>query len=265
MQAMTYETILFDVEDSVGTITMNRPDAANALSLTMAKELATTAVQCDEDADIRAVVLTGAGRFFSAGGDVASFGAAGDGAAALIKEMTMYLHSAISRLNRMDAPVIGAVNGMAAGAGFSIAASCDFVVAAESAVFLSAYTAAALSPDASSTYFLPRQIGIKRTAELMLTNRRLSAHEALEWGIVNQVVADEDVLETAQSLAGSLAKGPTLAFGAVKHLLHASLSSSLETQMELEARTIADMTRTDDGREGIQAFLEKRVPEFRGS
>ncbi len=265
MPAMTNETVLFDVSDNVATITMNRPDAANALSLTMAKELAEIAIRCDEDAEIRAVVITGAGRFFSAGGDVASFGAAGDGAAVLIKEMTMYLHAAISRLNRMNAPVIGAVNGMAAGAGFSIAASCDLVVVAESAVFLSAYTAAALSPDGSSTYFLPRQIGMKRTAELMLTNRRLSAQEALDWGIVNQVVADGEALETAQTLAKDLAAGPTLAFGAVKHLLHHSMSSSLETQMELEARTIADMTRTADGKEGIQAFLQKRKPEFRGS
>jgi len=107
---------------------------------------------------------------------------------------------------------------------------------------------------------------MKRSAELMLTNRRLSAQEALEWGIINQVVADGEVLETAHALARDLANGPTLAFGAVKNLLHESMSSSLETQMELEARTtIADMTRTDDGREGIQAFLQKRAPEFRGT
>ncbi len=262
---MTHETVLFDVEDNVATITMNRPDSANALNITMAKALAGMALRCDEDPDIRAAVLTGTGRFFSAGGDVASFGAAGDGAAALIKEVTMYFHAAISRFNRMDAPFIGAVNGIAAGAGFSFATACDLVVASESAVFLSAYTAAALSPDGSSSYFLPRQIGMKRSAELMLTNRRLSAQEALEWGIINQVVADGEVLETAQALARDLANGPTLAFGAVKNLLHESMSSSLETQMELEARTIADMTRTDDGREGIQAFLQKRAPEFRGT
>jgi 2-(1,2-epoxy-1,2-dihydrophenyl)acetyl-CoA isomerase len=264
MFTMSVETVLFDVADNVATITMNRPDEANALNVTMAQEFAKLAIRCDEDGDIRAVVLTGAGRFFSAGGDVASFGAAGDDAAALIKEMTMYFHAAISRFNRMDAPFIGAVNGIAAGAGFSFVTACDLVVAAESAVFLSAYTAAALSPDGSSSYFLPRQIGMKRSAELMLTNRRLSAQEALEWGIVNRVVPDGDALEAAQDLARDLAAGPTLAFGAVKHLLHESLTSSLETQMELEARTIADMTRTDDGKEGITAFLNKRKPEFRG-
>lgn len=261
---MTYETVLFDVTHDVATITMNRPDEANALNLTMAKELAELSIRCDEDPNIRAVVWTGAGKFFSVGGDISSFGAAGDGASALIKEMTMYLHAAISRLSRMNAPLIGAVNGMAAGAGFSMSVACDLVVAAKSATFLSAYTAAGLSPDGSSSYFLPRQIGMKRSAELMLTNRRLSAHEALDWGIVNRVVDDEEVLGTAQALAADLATGPTLAYGAVKHLLHESLTSSLETQMELESRTIAEMSRTRDGREGIKAFLDKRPPTFSG-
>ncbi len=261
---MTYETVLFNVADSVGTIVMNRPNEANALNLTMAKELAELAIRCDEDDDIRAVVITGVGRFFSAGGDIASFGAAGDDAPGLIKEMTMYFHSAVSRFNRMNAPVVGAVNGVAAGAGFSFAVSCDLIVAAESATFVSAYTAAGLSPDGSGSYFLPRQIGMKRFAELMLLNRRLSAQEALEWGIVNRVVPEGEALDTAQEIARELAAGPTLAYGAVKHLLHETLSSSLETQMELEARTIADMARSADGKEGIEAFLNKRKPEFRG-
>ena len=261
---MTQETVLFDVADNVATITINRPDDGNAFNLTMAREFAELSIRCDEDPGVRAVVVTGVGRFFSAGGDLASFAAAGDGAAALIKELTMYFHAAISRFNRMDAPFIGAVNGSAAGGGFSLATACDLLVAAESAVFISAYTAAGLSPDGSSTYVLPRQIGFKRAAELMLTNRNLSAREALEWGFVNQVVADGKALEAAQALARDLAVGPTLAFGAVKHLLHESTTSSLETQMELEARTVAAMTRTADGREGIQAFLQKRTPHFRG-
>jgi 2-(1,2-epoxy-1,2-dihydrophenyl)acetyl-CoA isomerase len=261
---MVYETILFDVADSVATITMNRPNEANALNLKMAQELADVAIRCDEDDSIRAVVITGVGRFFSAGGDIASFGVAGDVAPGLIKEMTMYFHSAVSRLNRMNAPVVGAINGVAAGAGFSFAVSCDLIIAAESATFVSAYTAAGLSPDGSSSYFLPRQIGMKRSAELMLLNRRLSAQEALEWGIVTRVVPEGEALEAAQQVARELAAGPTLAYGAVKHLLHETLSSSLETQMELESRMIADMARTDDGKEGITAFLNKRKPEFRG-
>lgn len=261
---MSYETVTFHHEDGVATITMNRPDAANALNLTMARELGELAIRCDEDPSIRAVVLTGSGRFFSAGGDIAGFHEAGDRVGSLVKEMTMHFHAAVSRFNRMDAPVVGAVNGMAAGAGFSLSSSCDILLAAESAVFLSAYTASALTPDGSSTYFIPRLVGLRRAMDLMLTNRRLSAAEALEWGMVSQVVPDDDLMSTATELAARLAIGPTKAFGATKRMLHDSLSSSLETQMELEARTIADITKTADAREGITAFLEKRRPSFTG-
>lgn len=261
---MSYDTIIFEVDGGVATVTMNRPDAANGMNRALMKELAEVSIRCDEDRSIRAVVLTGAGRFFSAGGDVKSFATAGDDAGALVKELTMYLHAAIARFSRMDAPVVAAVNGMAAGAGFSLAAACDLAVAAESAVFVSAYTAVALSPDGSSTFFVPRLVGTRRAAELMLTNRRLTAAEALDWGLINEVVPDGEVLVRAGEVAAALATGPTVAFGTVKRLLQASASSSLETQMELEARAIADMTRTRDGREGVTAFVEKRPPGFAG-
>ncbi len=261
---MSEDIALFDVADGVATITLNRPAAANAMNLAMMRELMHLSIRCDEDAAIRAVVVTGQGRFFSAGGDVAGFGAAGDDAGALIKEMTAYFHAAISRFNRMDPPVIAAVNGMAAGAGWSFAASCDLTIAGESAQFLSAYTAASLSPDGSSTYFVPRLVGLKRAMELMLLNRRLSASEALEWGLVTRVVPDDEVLSTSLDLARELASGPTLAFGAVKRLLHETFSETLESQMEREARAIAAMTHTHDGREGVTAFLEKRPPRFEG-
>ncbi len=262
---MSYETVIFELDAGVATLTMNRPQAANALSLTMAKELADLAIRCDEDPGIRAVVITGAGRFFSAGGDISGFHEAGDQVGSLVKEMTMHFHAAVSRFNRMDAPVVGAVNGMAAGAGFSFASSCDILIAAESAVFLSTYTASALTPDGSSTYFVPRLVGLRRAMDLMLTNRRLSATEAMEWGMVSRVVPDAEVLTVATELAATLAAGPTKSFGATKRMLHESLSSSLETQMELESRTIADITRTADAREGISAFLEKRPPHFEGT
>lgn len=258
---MTFESIRFDLDGGVAVITFDRPDQGNAMDLTVMRDLMHAAIRCDEDPEIRAVVVTGSGRFFSAGGDLASFGAADD-PASLIKEMTVYFHAAISRFSRMDAPIIAAVNGMAAGAGFSLAAACDLAVAAESARFASQYTAASLSPDGSSTYFVPRLVGVRRAMELMITNRRLSSAEALEWGLVNEVVPDERLQERALELAGSLASGATLAFGAVKRLLHESLSGTLETQMEQEARQIAALTHSHDGREGVQAFLEKRPPEF---
>jgi 2-(1,2-epoxy-1,2-dihydrophenyl)acetyl-CoA isomerase len=164
----------------------------------------------------------------------------------------------------MAAPLVVAVNGTAAGAGFSIAISGDLVVMAESAKLTMAYTAAGLSPDGSSTWFLPRLVGMRRAQELMLTNRRLSAAEALEWGLVNQVVPDAELAATAGALAKQLASGATRAFGTVKSLLASTFSESLETQMELEARGIAAMAGGADGREGIEAFVAKRAPKFSG-
>lgn len=262
---MSYEAIIFEVDSGVATVTLNRPDAANGMTLTLLRELAGIAIRCDEEQKIRAVVITGSGRFFSAGGDIRGFGVAGDNVAALLKEMTMYFHAAISRFARMDAPVVTAVNGVAAGAGLSLMAAGDLAIAADSAVFVSAYTSAGLSPDGGSTFFLPRLVGMRRASELMLQNRRLSAAEALEWGLVNEVVGEERVGDRAAELASELATGPTLAFGAVKRLLQASVGSSLETQMELEARAISASAQTEDGREGIASFLEKRSPRFGGT
>ena len=263
---MTYEQIIFDVQDRVARITLNRPNAANSINLELARELMDAAIRCDADPGIRAVLLTGAGdKMFSAGGDLKSFAAYGAEIAFALKEITTYLHSAISHFARMDAPLIVAVNGVAAGAGMSLAVAGDMVLAAESAKFTMAYTAAALSPDGSATYFVPRLIGLRRAQELMLTNRSLSAREAMQWGLVNNVIADSKLLSEAEGLARSLADGPTLALGAVKQLLNESFSGSLETQMELEARTIARMAKTDDSREGISAFVEKRPPRFMGA
>jgi 2-(1,2-epoxy-1,2-dihydrophenyl)acetyl-CoA isomerase len=228
------------------------------------KELMHASIRCDEDPTIRAVVVTGTGRFFSAGGDLASFAEAHDGAGALLKEMTTYFHAAISRFARMDAPLIAAVNGTAAGAGFSFVTACDIAIAAESAMFTSAYTAAALTPDGASTFFLPRLVGMRRATELMLTNRKLTAAEALEWGFITAVVPDTELMATVGELARGLATGPTLAYGAVKRMLQSSAANTLETQMELEARAIADMSRTHDGAEGISAFFAKRKPDFLG-
>ncbi len=261
---MEFEKIRFEVRDDVATVTFNRPDNANAMDLPLMRELMHAAIRCDEDPTIRAVIATGTGRFFSAGGDLAGFGSAGDEAGMLLKEMTTYFHAAVSRFSRMDAPLIAAVNGIAAGAGFSFVAACDLAIAGESATFTSAYTASALTPDGSSTYFVPRLVGMRRAMELMLTNRRLSAAEALEWGLINQVVPDAGLMAAAEDTAAKLAAGGTLAFGAVKRMLHESFSGTLETQMEMEARAIAAMSHTEDGREGIDAFLNKRRPEFRG-
>jgi 2-(1,2-epoxy-1,2-dihydrophenyl)acetyl-CoA isomerase len=261
---MAYDTLKLDLRDGVARITLGRPDAAHAMNLPMARELMRASIDLDEDPSVRAVLVASTGRIFCAGGDLASFRDAGDSLPALLKEITVYLHGAISRFARMRAPVIAAVNGAAAGAGFSLVCATDLALAAESARFSMAYTRAGLTPDGSSTYFLPRLIGTRRTLELMLTNRTLSAGEALEWGLVNRVVPDAELEATATAVAHQLAAGPTGAFGAVKRLVENSTRDSLESQMEHEARAIADAARSADAQEGMQAFFAKRAPVFQG-
>ena len=261
---MNYKTLLFGLADGVATVTLNRPDAANAINLDMGRDLMHAAIRCDEDPEVRAVILRAGGKMFCAGGDVKSFAAAGEGLPLVLKELTVYLHAAVSRFARMRAPMVAAVQGMAAGAGFSIAMAADFVVAARCAKFTMAYTGIGLAPDGSSTWVLPRLIGARRTAELMITNRLLSAEEALDWGLVNSVVEDDRVHTEAEALARKLAAGPTEAYGAVKRLLLESHQDSLESQMEREAREIAQVARTEDARGAIRAFVEKKKPRFSG-
>ena len=259
---MDYQTLLYEVKNNVARITLNRPDAANALDARMGHELMQVAIRASEDPSVRAVILTGAGKMFCGGGDLKHFASLGDRLPAHLKELAGELHLAISRFARMQAPVIAAVNGSAGGAGLSLAIFADIVLAAESAKFTLAYTRAGLSPDGGSTYFLPRIIGLRRALEMALTNRVLSAREALDWGLITRIVPDAELQTQADALAAPLAAGATQAFGAAKRLLQHSFSESLETQMELEALAIADQARTPHSREGIAAFIAKRPPKF---
>lgn len=256
-----YTSITFDVRDGVGQIVLNRPESANTLNATLSSELMDAVVRCEEDESVRAVVVTGAGqRFFSAGADLKGFySPAGE-----LKSRVSVFHAVLSRLARADFPVIAAVNGAAAGAGMGLACACDLVIAAESARFTMSYTKVGLSPDGSTTYFLPRRIGLGRALELSLLNRALSAQEALQWGIANRVVADDQLEREAHSVAAQLAAGPTRAFGATKRLMHAGWSATLESQIDSELRAIATMAASEDAREAIGAFKEKRTPVFRG-
>ena len=262
---MAYRYVTLERADGVGTLTLNRPDAYNALDLALGRDLFQASIELDEDASVRCIVITGAGKAFCAGGDVKSFVDNLGRIGAHIKELTTYLHGAISRLCRCDKPVIMAVNGVAAGGGFSLALSGDLVVAAESAKFTMAYSRIAATPDGSSSYFLPRLIGIRRALELYLTNRPLGAREALEWGMITRVVPDAELGASVGALARELAQGPSKAFGGAKRLFHQSTWESLETQMELEAQAIAASGRTEDFRAGVTAFADKKpLPTFRG-
>jgi 2-(1,2-epoxy-1,2-dihydrophenyl)acetyl-CoA isomerase len=261
---MSFETLLYEVRDGVAHVTLNREKQANAIDLQMSKDLMYAALQADEDPEVRAVVIGAQGKMFCAGGDLGSFSEAGDSMPGLIKEMTTYLHAGISRFARMSAPVIASVGGTAAGAGFSLACSTDLAICSESAKFTMAYTRVGLTPDGSSTYYLPRLIGTRRTLELMLTNRVLSAAEALDWGLVNQVVPDAELADATEKLAKQLAAGATSAFGATKKLVLQSAGETLETQMELETRGISDAARTEDSKAGLEAFFSKQPAKFPG-
>ncbi|OGL14337.1 MAG: enoyl-CoA hydratase [Candidatus Rokubacteria bacterium RIFCSPLOWO2_12_FULL_71_22] len=261
---MSFETLDLTRSGGVATITLNRPEAFNALNLTLGRELFHATLEVDEDPDVRAVVITGAGRAFCAGGDVKDFADNLPRIGVLVKELTTYLHGAVSRLCRSDKPVIMAVNGVAAGGGFSFALCGDIVLAGESARFTMAYAKIAATPDGSSSYFLPRLIGLRRALELYMTNRVLSAREALAWGLVTRVVPDGELAGAAAGLARELALGPTRAFGGAKRLFHQSTWESLETQMELEAQAIAASGHTEDFAAGVTAFANKRTPTFRG-
>jgi len=258
---MTYQTLSFEKHGTVAVITLDRADAGNSLNMAMAEDLFRAGLECEADIGVRCVILTGAGRVFCFGGDLKAISDQ-ENPAGFLNELTAKLHAAISVFNRMRAPVIAAVNGAAAGAGVGLLAMADLALAAEDAKISLAYTGVALTPDGSTTYFLPRLIGRRRTLELMLTNRPLRAEEACTWGLLNRVVPGDQLMDEAMALAQKLGAGPVGAFAATKRLLLSSDDNSLEAQMALEGRTIAAQGHSAEGREGVAAFLQKREPDF---
>lgn len=248
-------------DGATARLVLCRPEAGNAIDLPMAKALVAAAIACDRDETIRCVELTGEGRFFCVGGDVAAFAGAKD-APALFSELAGTLHMAVSRLARMAKPLLVVVNGPAAGAGVSLAALGDIVLARRSAHFTLAYTAIGLTPDGGATWLLPRLIGVRRTQELILTNRRLSAEEAAAAGLITRVVEDEALADEVGRTSSQLVASATGALGAARALLLESFGNGLETQMELEARSITAAGARAESREGVKAFLDKRKPDF---
>ena len=261
---LKFETINFEIIENIAIIRLNRPNSYNSLNAKMAKELLEISYECDTNKKIRAIILTGEGdRAFCAGGDLKSFHETGN-VAKHLKMVTHDLHGAITKFSRMNSPLIVAVNGVAAGAGLSFVGFADLVIAKSSATFVSAYTKAGLTPDGSSSYYLPRIIGIRKYLELVMTNKVLSSEDALTWGLLNYIYDDKNFWNETLKLADNLSKGPTLAYGKTKRLIHNSLNSTLETQMELETKMIAESAETNDGQVGIKAFLSKEKPKFEG-
>src|SRR5690348_12605075 len=246
-------------DGAVQTITLNRPDKMNAFNRALHAALK-EALREARDPEVRAVVITGAGRGFCAGQDLTEFGEAGDVGAAL----RATYHPNILAIRALEKPVIAAVNGACAGAGLSLACACDIRIASDSAAFVPGFIGIGLIPDAGGSYFIHRLLGASRAFEWMTSNRRLTAAEAHAWGLVSEVVEAGSFAERTAELAASYAAMPTRAVGMTKRLFDNADSATLEEQLELEAQLQAAAAATADFREGVAAFVEKRPPSFSG-
>ena len=264
---MSYETIQLEMrDDRVAVLTLNRPAALNALTVTMGHELR-SAINEAREGGARAIVLTGAGRAFCAGGDLREMQqmAAQDGRVeAFFDEPLGLLNECIMLIRRTPLPVIAAVNGSASGGGCNLALACDIVVAAAGARFNQAFVKVGLTPDCGGTFILPRLVGWKLATELMMTGEQISASRAVEIGMINRVVADEELMAAALALAAQLASAPTAALGRIKQLLDQSATNDYSAQLELERAMQLQSGQTKDFREGVAAFIEKRPPRFTG-
>ena len=253
----------------IATLTMNRPEVRNALSEEMRTRLCAALLDIETDRSVRCVVLQGAGEHFMAGGDVKSMVESVRQAPDAIRQEFLQrihaLHPIMLALRRMPKPVLASCRGAAAGAGVSMALACDLIIAAEDAFFTLAYCHIGTSPDGSSSFHLPRAVGLKKAMELALLGDRLGAGEARAIGMINFVVPTSELTAATHRLAMRLANGPTHAYGNTKALLYRSLESEFESQLQAEAEYFADCAARDDFREGVTAFVEKRPPNFTGS
>jgi 2-(1,2-epoxy-1,2-dihydrophenyl)acetyl-CoA isomerase len=260
-----FETLDLAVADGAATITLNRPDKLNAWNLQLGIDLRAAVEQVAEDEAVRAVLITGAGRAFSSGADLSESREEGDdGLPDLRARLKDRYHPIIVGIREMPKPVITAVNGPAVGIGCSLALSADLILAAESSYFLLAFVNIGLIPDGGSTAFVPARVGLARAAEMMLLGERVEAAKALEWGLVNRVVADDELRGEADALLARLAKGPTRAYANGKALLNRRMYADLHGQLEAEADLQGEQGASPDFIEGVVAFMQKREPNFTG-
>ena len=264
---MAYETIQLEMHGSICVLTLNRPDRLNALTVQTANDFNAAVHEALENG-ARAIVLTGSGRAFCAGGDLREMQemASSEGRVeAFFDEPLQVLNESILLIRRTPVPFIAAVNGVASGGGCNLALACDLVIAAESAKFNQAFIKIGLGPDCGGTFILPRLVGWKRAAEMMFTGDLITAQRAAEMGMINSVAADGELMSQVMAMAEKLANAPTAAIGQIKKLLEASARNDYGSQLDLERQTQIDAGRTKDFAEGVSAFLEKRPPRFVGS
>ena len=258
-------SILVSRDAGVLSVTLNRPDKLNAFNPEMHKLLRDALEQARDDAEVRVVLLTGAGRGFCAGQDLSERDVSPDAAPIdLSVSLGSNYNPLVRRLRALPKPVLCAVNGVAAGAGANIALACDIVLAARSASFVQSFSQLGLVPDSGGTYFLPRLVGSARAMGLALLSTRLSAEEAEHWGLIWKAVDDQRLMEEAAQVAGALAAGPTKGYGLIKKAMHASAGNSLDSQLDLERDLQREAGFSEDYREGVAAFMQKRKPSYKG-
>ena len=262
---MTFKTIEFKLDSGVATLTLNRPERLNSFNIEMHGEIRTVMEQVRDDTSIRCLVLTANGRGFCAGQDLSDRTVSADGGVPDLGEsVEKYYNPLIESIMGLPKPVVCAVNGVAAGAGSSIALACDIVLAARSASFVQVFCKIGLIPDSGGTWNLPRAVGLARAKGLALLGDKLSADQAETWGLIWRCVDDVDLQSEAGKLAAHLARQPTRGLGMIKKLLHESFGNTLTEQLELEKNTQRELGQSYDYQEGVAAFMEKRVPEFKG-
>jgi len=256
------DSVLTQRHENILEITLNRPEAYNALNLEMMEMLAAMLSSASTDSSIKGVLLTGKGKAFCAGGDLKWISQQTEEAGTVLYRLAPQFHLSIVEIRRMEKPVVAAISGIAAGGGFSLALACDFRVMAQSATLRQAYTSSGLSIDGGGSFALPRLIGLARAMEIMAFDQPISSAQALEWGLVTQVVPDEEVVSTALTMLNDLSKTALHSFAWSKKLMVDSFHNTLETQLELERQGISDCAAHPNGQEGIRAFVEKRKPSF---
>ena len=265
----TLQAVEVDVREGIGRVMLNRPEALNAWNHQLGVDLLAAVTHVASSADVRAVIVSGAGRAFSSGADLKDLtGGEGErtpsGRPDVQRTLTERYHPIIAAIRTMPKPVIAAVQGPAVGIGLSLALSCDLVVATESAYFLLAFVNIGLVPDGGSSLFVPNRVGMARAAEMAMLGERVPAAQALQWGLINRVVADAELDTEVGTLARRLADGPALSFAGIKQALNRWQLRGMDEQLALEARLQQEMIESDDFLEGVTAFTEKRAPRFTG-